>query len=409
MSTPIAISIMLRNIRLFIGYRVTSRCYFHLPVLLFYFWVIEIGMYRIIALLAIYGLSSTFCSNLSRFLLKHLSQKQVVAIGELAKSVGLGLILWGTRQTEVSLAVLIVAQIIGGAGFSIALSTDSSLLRNITAPAEDAKLFMQVQTRTQSQMFIATLLAGTAGSLLFDYNPQWPFFTSLFASTLSVVVVMFIQEPQLPSEPNSISASTQLKVQPDQQFWMAFYSLSRAFTLAPFIGFIPFYFIMVNVEPLLFGAVLSFFTLSAFVAAKIGNIIIYRHGVNVLIIVTVLLMLAAMFLFGFSSELASIGIDYFISGLVGIGLLGLGSGAIRPVTMANLDVSKNSAAERIGIFSRMERDFGLANGALLMIGAFLLIKCGFQPLMVAFSVLYLLSMAALIALRRYHGKRISAC
>lgn len=400
---------MQRNIRLFIGYRVTSRCYFHLPVLLFYFWIIEIGMYRIIALLAIYGLSSTFCSNVSRFLLRHVSQKQVVAIGELAKAVGLGLILWGTRQTEVSLAVLVIAQIIGGAGFSIALSTDSSLLRNITAPGDDSSLFMQVQTRTQSQMFIATLLAGTAGSLLFDYNPQWPFFTSLFASSAAVLVVLFIQEPPTTNEPQQVATSAKLVIQPTQQFWMSFYSLSRAFTLAPFIGFIPFFFIMVNVEPLLFGAVLSFFTLSAFVAAKAGNIIIHRHGINVMIILTLCLMLGAMLLFGFSSELATTGIDYFTSGLIGIGLLGLGSGAIRPVTMANLDVSNNTATERIGIFSRMERDFGLANGALLMIGAVLLINWGFQPLMLIFSALYLLSMAVLIALRHYHGKLISTC
>ncbi|WP_380179050.1 MFS transporter [Kalamiella sp. sgz302252] len=400
---------MQRNIRLFAAYRVISRCYFHLPVLLFYFWLMDTGMYRIIALLAIYGLSSTFCASLSGILLRAFSQKQVVAIGELAKAAGLALILWGTRQTEFSVAVLGIAQIIGGAGFSIALSTDSSLLRQIVRPGGDPGLFMQVQTRTQSQMFIATLLAGTAGSILFDYNPQWPFFASLLASLLSVLVILPINEPPQPAEEQGAVKPAALQLLPQQQFWMIFYSLSRAFTLAPFIGFIPFYFIMVNVEPLLFGAVLSFFTLSAFAAAKVGNVIIQRYGVNMLLALTVMLMLGALLLFGFSSELAAMGIDYFISGLAAIGLLGLGSGAIRPVTMANLDVSQNSAAERMHIFGRMERDFGLANGLLLMAGAVLLVNQGVEALMIAFSGFYLLSMAGLIALRRYHEKALTPC
>lgn len=386
------------NIRCFIGYRVISRCYFHLPVLLFYFWVIEIGMYRIITLLAIYGLSSSFCANLNHWLLRSLSQKQVVVFGELAKALGLGLILWGTRQTEVSITLLVIAQIVGGAGFSIALSTDAGLLRQI-ASGHDPTLFMSVQMRTQSQMFIATLLAGTAGSLLFDYNVQWPFWASLFSNMFSVMVLLLIREPVTRKESVDTRADTGLHLRPDQQFWMLFYSLSRAFTLAPFIGFIPFYFIMVNVEPLLFGAVLGFFTLSAFAAAKLGNVIIQRYSVDVLLMITVVLMLSALVLFGLSSELAKVGVDYFITGLLAIALLGLGSGAIRPVTMANLDVSHNARAEQIHIFSRMERDFGLVNGLLLMLGAVLLVNWGVEALMLTFSGLYLLSMFALMSFR----------
>lgn len=399
MNGSIATGSTQHNIRIFVAYRVISRCYFHLPVLLFYFWVIEIGMYRIITLLAIYGLSSTFCANLSRWLLHSLSQKQVVAIGELAKALGLGLILWGTRQTEVSVALLVVAQVVGGAGFSIALSTDAGLLRQI-ASGDDPHLFMRVQTRTQSQMFIATLLAGTAGSLLFDYNVQWPFFASLFASLLSVWVLLQTHDPAQRPKSAATRTDAKLHLRPQQQFWMLFYSLSRAFTLAPFIGFIPFYFIMVNVEPLLFGAVLSFFTLSAFAAAKAGNVIIQRYGVVLLLTITVALMLSALLLFSFSSELAVSGIDYFITGLLGIGLLGLGSGAIRPVTMANLDVSDNSPSEQMRIFGRMERDFGLVNGLLLMLGAVLLVNWGVEALMLTFSGLYLLSMFAVLALRQ---------
>ena len=86
------------NHGLFLAYRIISRCYFHLPVLLLYFWTIDMGMYRIIFLLALYGLTSTFSSGIPGWLLRFLSSRQTVIAGELMKALGMALMLWSTRQ-----------------------------------------------------------------------------------------------------------------------------------------------------------------------------------------------------------------------------------------------------------------------------------------------------------------------
>lgn len=374
---------------LFFTYRVISRCYFHLPVLLFYLWIVELGMYRIIFLLAIYGLTSTFCSGLNLWLLRYFSEKKVVAMGEIAKAIGLIILLWGTRQSEVSMLWLVIAQIIGGSGFAIALATDAGLLRRIVG--DNHAQFMRVQTTSQSWMFIATLLAGSTGSVLFDYNPTWPFLAAIAVSIIATICVMFIKvdTPLMVEKLESINPP--LILRSDQRFWMIFYSLSRAFTLAPFIGFIPYYFIMVNVDPMLFGAVLSGFTLSAWFAAKVGNVVISGYGVKMLLFITGVFMMGAFWSIGASNMFSNYGIDYFYSGVIALILLGFGSGSIRPVTMAYLDLSSNTPDQRARIFFLMERDFGLINGGLLLFGGILLVNEGVDKLLIIFSIIYLIA------------------
>lgn len=390
----------LRDIRLFVLYRVVSRLYFHLPVLFLHLYLVELGLYRVIALLAIYGLVTTVTSGLGGKLLGVMSEKKVVAAGETMKAGGIVLLLAGTRLADVDMNLLVLAQIVGGTGFSVALSTDSSLLRTLAGAAGDATLFMRTQTRSQSQMFIATLVAGSTGSILFDYQPFWPFYASLAASIASTLLVLMIREPRAEPRPATEAATEAAVLDPRQRFWMGFYSLSRAFTLAPFVGFLPFYFIMVDVDPLLFGAVLGLFTLSAFATSLAVNGFIARFGVKAPMIATLACMFSSMLVLGCSDVLAYHGIDYFVSGLVGISLLGLGSGGVRPATMANLDLSALDPLARVAMFARMERNFGVANGILLAIGAYLLADAGFQALMLWLSGLYLLALGAL-----FHANR----
>ncbi|UKJ20367.1 MFS transporter [Enterobacter mori] len=375
------------NHGLFLAYRIISRCYFHLPVLLLYFWTIDMGMYRIIFLLALYGLTSTFSSGIPGWLLRFSSPRQTVIAGELLKALGMALMLWSTRQSEVNLTLLVASQLLGGAGFTIALTTDAALLRQLTAG--DQHRFMQIQTMSQSGMFIATLVAGSLGSILFDYNPQWPFIAAILVSVISSGCVLLIRVQESEHEPARPVERVSFSPRGDQLFWMLFYSISRAFTLAPFIGFIPFYFIMVNVDPLLFGAVLSCFTLSSWGAIKIAGPFIARFGVTALLATTSLFMTAALGLFASNEWLAAKGMDYFISGLLALVLLGFGSGTIRPVTLANLDLSANTPDERMRVFARMERDFGLANAFLLTVGAWLLVSRDFTTLMLIFCLIYI--------------------
>jgi hypothetical protein len=391
---------MQRSVRLFIMYRVTSRLYFHLPVLFLHLYTAEIGFYNVIDLLALYGLVTMVTSGLGTALLPYLRQKNIIALAELLKAAGLLLIIVGTWVGATSLWVIVLAQIIGGCGFSVAISTDSSLLRTITTGAS-ADLPAQVQARSQSLMFIATLVAGSLGGILFAYEAHWPFYASFIVALASACIIFLIVEPA-PAGAVGVAPGVKpgrLVLDGDQLFWMRFYALSRAFTLAPFIGFLPFFFIMIGVDPFLFGAVLGLFTLSGFVAALYTGAFLKKFGLHALMFVTLASMLASMLLFGLSDWFSDHGIDYFPVGLLAIGLLGLGSGGVRPVTMGNINLAILAPPQRTTLLATMERNFGIYNGILLVVGGYLLVLWTFQTLMLALAAAYLVLMAALIASR----------
>lgn len=377
------------NLLLFILYRVTSRLYFHLPVLFLHLYTAEIGFFNVIALLALYGLVTMATASLGTRLLPYLRQKNIIALGELLKAAGIVLTIAGTRVAATDFWVVALAQVVGGCGFSLAISTDSSLLAKL-ATGSPPDTFGKIQARSQSLMFIATLLAGSLGGILFAYEAHWPFYASLLVALASALLIFLVREPWMPAAAaGAPRGAPPLVLQPGQLFWTRFYSLSRAFTMAPFVGFLPFYFIMIGVDPFLFGAVLGLFTLSGFVAALYTGAFLQRFGINALLGVTVGSMLVAMLLFGCSTWLSRQGIDYFPVGLLAIGLLGLGSGGVRPVTMGNINLAALSPPHRTMLLSGMERNFGVYNGLLLLAGGVLLVEFSFQVLMVALALLYL--------------------
>ncbi|HSK38955.1 MAG TPA: hypothetical protein VK943_04235, partial [Arenibaculum sp.] len=171
-----------QDLVLFYVYRIVSRLYFHLPVLFLHLFVVEMGLGRIIALLAVYGLTTTVTANLSSFLQPWLRLKEMVALGELLKGAGLALVIYGTSVGGTDFWVVMAGQVVGGTGFSLAISSDGGLLRTITATGGAAggnEVFARTQSRSQSLMFMATLVAGCVGSILYDYEAHWPFYAAL--------------------------------------------------------------------------------------------------------------------------------------------------------------------------------------------------------------------------------------
>lgn len=387
-----------KNIRLFTLYRVISRLYFHLPVLFLYLFTIELGIYWVIFLFIIYGFSTTFTGGLNKKLLNQFSHKQVIAIGEMLKCISLIMLLIGTQQASVYLPIIFISQFIGGTGFSIALTTDSSLLRDIASKSKRENLFSIIQAKTQSKMFIATLVAGFLGSILYDYQPNWPFFLSIVASGVSTfIILLVIDSPNQSQQTNQISTTSEkIVLTKNQSLWTYFYSISRSFTIAPFIAFFPYFFIHLNVEPLLFGLVLGLFTLSAYFSSSYSNFLIKLFGISNILICILLFMLMSFLMLGISAVLATnFGIDYFISGLISISLLGFGSGAIRPIVMANLDLKGLNSIGQIYIFTLMEKNFGILNGTLLAIGSYILVISNIQNLMLCMALSYIITILLL--------------
>jgi MFS family permease len=293
--------------------------------------------------------------------------------------VGLALIVYGTFPGESSILPILLGQLIGGAGFSIALSADGGLLRQVASDM-DQKALGAIQAKAQSWMFIATLLAGFCGGILFDHQPHWALFAGILASIFAIATIVAIiaglQRENSNASPQSAEVKHQqannslLVLDENQTIWIGFYSITRAFALAPFIGLLPLHFSLQQVDPYLFGIVLGIFTLGGFLVALYGAPVLARWGLKGTL-VSLLGIILSLGIFALSDFLESVGISYFTSSLVGISLLGIAAGAIRPSVMSCLDVSNLSPFQRISVFSMMERNFGYLCASLLVVFGFL--------------------------------------
>ena len=362
---------MNRNILLFMAYRVVSRLYFHLPVLFLLFWSLHAGYSTVTLLLATYSGASTFAADIAPRLSRVVSAMHLVVLGEGMKSLGLALLVIGTIPGGVSLPLLFLGQLLGGAGFAVALAADGGLLR-LVAPSADAKTLGQIQGRTQSMMFIATLVAGFIGGVLFDHEMHWAFYGGICASVASMVVVLFIAEPMPQPESAPVASAgapaepMTLKLSRTQTIWIGFYAITRAFALAPFIGLLPLHFALQKVDPYLFGVVLGLFTLGGFVVALWGAPVIAWLGPQGGVWVAFGGIVCSLALFASSDILEHWGISIFTSSLLGISLLGVAAGAIRPVVTTRLDLRQLTMPQRIMVFGRMERQFGYLSAFLLI-------------------------------------------
>ena len=379
---------MKRDLFFFYSYRIISRLYFHLPILFAHFFFAGMGITITEILLMVYGLVIMLNSNTSVFLLGYIRQKSVIALGEFLKILGLVLIILGTQVAGTNLWMPFLGQIIGGTGFSMTVSTESGLLRSITNSAEPS-LFGKIQSKSQSLMFIATLIGGASGGVLFNYEAHWPFYASILTNVLAIIAVLFIFEEKSPSKAYSVSKI--IEISPDQSFWMNYYALSRSVMLSTFIGFLPFFFLMLQLDLNLMGIVLGMFSISAFLSAFMGNKILEKIGVIGFMILTMGSMLTSLLLLGFFNTLGV--------GLISISLLGFGSGCVRPLTMKNLDITVMNPQQRASLLSSMEKRFSLLNALILITGGYILIQQGFQALMFQMAIAYVILIFFIVIVR----------
>lgn len=372
------------NMICFYLYRIFSRLYFHLPILFVFFDMQHLSVLYIELLLSAYGLVIVFTAKWNVKLMRYWEQKHVIACGEFLKGLGLALLV-----IDQHFYTMLAGEIICGLGYSLAAGTDSSLLRSL-CDAQDQKQYQKVESGSASYMFLSVLLAGIIGSIVFNYDRFAVFYISMFANACSILTIILIRErnkpgvqqkriPEGPLERSPGSAAANLS--PPQKFWKRYYALSRAFTLAPFVGFLPFYlYHTLHVSLLYFGLVLSLFTILGFFSARYAIRVGARIGEHRLMMLMTALSALAMILFGLFDQLAV--------GLIAIALLGLASGGVRPLTINHLNRSGTSAELRTTILSSMERVYGFWNACLLIAGGFLIEWAGFHHFMLGLSAAY---------------------
>ncbi|KYD28915.1 MFS transporter [Geobacillus sp. B4113_201601] len=371
--------LMRRNLLFFYMYRIFSRLYFHLAVLFLYFYLNNIDILHIELLLAIYGITLMVSSQWSSKLTKYISEKYIIAIGELVKATGL---LFFTF--ELHFYTLVIAQILSGIGYSLTAGTDSSLLRHILLN-EDSSKYKKVESSSNSYMFISFLLAGIVGSILFKFDQLYVFYGSICANFISFLAILSIgtdKSERKQVQETIVGNNTQMENTSLENFWKNYYAISRAFPLAIFIGFLPYFlFRVIEVNLYYFGVVLSLFTLLGFSSARLlvrlNNTFSYKN----LTLATTVFSIIAMILLGVSNN--------FVLSVIAVALLGFSSGGVRPLTLSNLNTNKMDARQRTALFSSMEKLYGFWNAFLLILGGVLFDILGFQKLMIFFTLFYI--------------------
>lgn len=377
--------VMGKNLVFFYIYRLTSRMYFHLAVLFVYFYINDIPFLGIEFLLAVYGLVLLVSSYWTNKILR-LKEKNVLILGETVKIFGLIFLLFSS-----SFYLLILGQVFSGVGYSLTSGTDSKLLKNLTSSNEE---YNKREANSNSYMFISFLLAGIFGSLLFAWNEESIFYASMFASLVSIVslynINFSLEYYNYTDKKKNMTDNNLDRQSKSINFWGIYYAVSRAFPLAIFVGFLPYYlFVQAQINLYFFGAVISLFTFAGFLSAKF-SIHLLKLDTKILIVINALLISVSMLALAFVSNV-------YISILIVI-ILGMSSGLVRPLTRMHVHSIKHNQESISRIFSSYESLYGIWNATLLIVGGLVYTYYNYTSIMLIFTLIYLIAMLRLFML-----------
>ena len=378
---------MKKDINFFYSYRFFSKLYFHVPILFVFFFLKKLSIIEIEFMLAIYGLVLMIAPKSIGNLKNIYKKKYIIIIGEIIKSLGLACFLNGNQ-----FLTLILGQILSGLGYSFTAGTDSILLKSLLQEhGKDNDYnyeYKKIESNSNSYMFIAFLTAGIFGSIIFKWNQNSPFYLSIFSNIISIFSMLMISENKnikgnIKVKNEKIILIVDKKLQNEISFWKSYYSISRAFTLGSFVGFLPyFFFVVIDVNMYYFGLILSIFNFTGFIMSRIILKISNKIGYKKLTIITLVLLAGALLSFGIFTDV--------IAGVVAIALLGIASGGVRPLTLSHLNTLELTSNERMKIISSMEQQYGFWNVVFLISGGIILTKYEFNQLMIVFSSMYLI-------------------
>ena len=350
-------------------YRIFSRAYFHLPFMVIYLSKIGFSLITIEIIMAIYGLAVFTYTKLPTGLKPnfHFSCKYVLLISEIFKFIGLILVVLTQNIAGIS-----IAQIFLGFGYGIAAGCDTRIINH---HIDDGGKF---QSRSNSLMFAALLVAGLLGSVLFNIDIRLPFIASALADVVTGIVCM-----TLPNEPGKIETlsqkGTDTKLTYQEKSLVCTYCLTRGIILTFFTGFLPYHlFVDLDIPVYGFIAILTSYT---FLCNISSNLIAGRLKKEYAVRIMNICLLLSLIMY-FSNNLIMI--------VVATILLGLTSGATRPICLNGLRDNGSNVAL---VSNKMEGIYSIINIALLILGGILYYFYGFvyMHLLLAFVfIIYIL-------------------
>lgn len=370
-----------RAVRAFYAYRILSRSYFHLPVLLIWFMdeqrlsVLKAGI-----LLALYGAALTYGAPVAARMQERLPSVGAVVPGEIAKTLGLLTLVAAGANVFAAAG----AQVVGGLGYSLAQGPDSVLLRSLYSD-EEAVEYSTHESRSMSWVFVSVLVAGVLGGVLYSREPRLPFLASAVFTSLATLAAgrlggLAAAPRSADREQNQRPTRRQVAVGAIERRWMLYYATMRAFSLAAFVGLLPIvFFYELKVDVQLFGLVLGSFSLLAYVSGRYGVELLARIPDRFIPPASLAVLGAALAILAAAPDLRL--------ALLGMALLGAVSGVVRPLTMGRLNsLLGRTGLDRGVIIGRMERLYGLLNGSIILLGALITNQYGVDAALWTLSV-----------------------
>lgn len=375
-----------RKLRL---YRIVSRLYFHLSVLFVLFATAGLGTLAIETVLAVYGLCIMLAGPISRRLLARVGPVSTLVVGESMKAVGLVLI----ALSPGTVALAFAGQALNGLGFGLTSTADPVVVNAVFEGHPEG--IGKFQATAQSLMFLTALVAGVIGAFMFLWEPDSPLW---FAAAATAVAVLVASRLPRGSGPAKISAPTTRwrSLDPRQVRAVGYYVLTRGFMLAAFVGLLPFLLyerLALGIVPL--AGALAAFSLAAFVTARYSQKLLGLAGPTRLMVTSVVLLAAAFVVFAYTDDVTIT--------VVAMTITGAASGVVRPVTMRRLSQISKDSPERPGlgpVAGLMERAFGIANAAVIVLGGVLITSLSFRTGMLLLAAILVVSEAAVLALAR---------
>ena len=399
------------NVYIFYIYRIFSRMYFHVIILFIFLYQVGFGLFYSSVLISIYGLVISFSATASSALRHRLPCKPALVFGETCKLLGVYLIIAGTEQAGVSFATVALGQALGGLGFGFCISRDTEIMTGDKSVTESGRL-ATILSNSQGLMFVSTFLSGFAGVVLYAHDEHLPFYASVLAGiATTLILLLFIGGTESTATADATGdgrekAAVSAAVNDGKTlFWTSYYAIVRSLSLAPFLCFLPFYFIQLMMDPYLFGILLSLYSLFAFISALRYGRLVSLFGLNATYALMTGAMILSFLLFWFTIANPGFFNELLYPLTVATALFGFGSGSVRPISLENLGLGAMSPADRVYVLSRMEILFGIINTVFIVTGASIIIVFGLGALLQFITLLMIaVTVIGWVRMNRFAGQ-----
>lgn len=309
----------------FVAYRVISRLYFYLPILVVYFISRGIGYLEIGLLIATYSLLVGLLDGRVKSISKLLGLKKTIATGELLKATGLGVLFYADNFSG-----LLLGQLFSGAGYLLTIGIDSQLL---SRGLNNKDRYSAIETRSHSFVLLSIMISGVFGGFAAHlFGPSAAIAISIPGPIISALIALQFRESEVSIKHESRTQSESTKTLENKAllFYVTNYAIVRGIFMAVFVAYFPIiYFVKLETPLLIFGIVLGGYTLVSVLASKnhltIFSVVGERTalGMAYFLLITVVILIATSSKSGWLVYLAPV-------------LLGYAAGITRPATISLL-------------------------------------------------------------------------